>query len=184
MQRFLEENPGEFLFVSIKEDDSPKNSGLDFTEKLEQTLLESALVSAARTLPKTVGEARGRIHIISRYEDSTIGYDSYDGWKDSTSFALGELYVQDKYRVDSAEEKLLEIEKAIEVGARREYALLLNFTSCYYPDGFPPTYAGTPARKINERLSDMLKEGEAKGVFLCDFITEELCKSIIRRNFE
>jgi hypothetical protein len=30
----------------------------------------------------------------------------------------------------------------------------------------------------------MLKEGESNGVFLCDFITEELCESIIRRNFE
>lgn len=183
MTDFLKENPDEFIFVSFKEDNSAANSDVDFTETLEKMLKGESVVNQETTLPKTVGEARGRLHVISRYYGSTIGVPAYDGWQDSTSFSLGELYVQDKYQVDSADEKIGEIGSAVTVASSGEYALVLNFTSCYYPDGFPPTYAGTPALKINPWLIDNLPSMNGGCVFLCDFITSELCEAIIGRNF-
>ena len=184
MCEFIERNPGEFLLVSFKEDADPTGSSLNFTEKLEEMLKAKAVVSQGREIPKTVGEARGKMHIISRYSESTIGFPAYSGWADSTSFELNGIYVQDKYRVDSAEEKIEEIKAAFEVAKRREHKLVINFASCYYPDGFPPTYAGTPALKINPWLIENLSGLNAEGVILCDFITSELCETIIRSNFE
>ena len=181
---FLKENPGEFLFVSIKEDADPTGSSLDFTEQLEKMLKAQDCVSEGRDIPKTVGEARGKMHIIARYSKSTIGFPAYSGWKDSTSFELDGIYVQDKYRVDSAEEKIEEIKSCFEVANKGEHELVINFASCYYPDGFPPTYAGTPALKINPWLIQNLSQIKPQGVILCDFITSELCKTIIRSNFK
>jgi hypothetical protein len=147
-------------------------------------LKSNGTVNTATNLPKNVGEARGKIHIISRYKDSTIGTPAYEGWQDSTSFTLGDIYVQDNYRVNDPDIKISDIDKTIAVAEGLEYSLVLNFTSCYYPDGFPPTYAGTPAHVINPWLIDRLQDTSANGVFLCDFITDELCKIIIRGNFK
>ncbi len=183
MSKFLRENPGEFLIVSIKEDADPTGSDIGFTEKLEQILLSCELVSRSNTLPKTVGEARGKIHIISRYPGSTVGVAANNGWADSASFALGELYVQDHYRVNDAQTKIADIEAALEIAKSGEYSLVLNFASCYYPDAFPPTYAGLPAAVINPWLIDNLPERDVAGVILCDFITSELCQTIIGGNF-
>lgn len=184
MVEYLTENPSEFLVISIKEDASPSNSDVDFTAKLEQTLRACALVSTETSLPETVGEARGRIHVISRYSGSTLGVPAYEGWADSTSFSLGELYVQDHYKVSDADTKIADIETALSVGASGEYALVLNFASCYYPDVLiPPTYAGLPAHTINGWMVENLPEREIAGVILCDFITSELCEIIIGGNF-
>lgn len=183
MVNYLTENPSEFIILSVKEDADPSSSDIDFSEKLESTLLACELVSRSTSLPKTVGDARGKIHIISRYADSTVGVPAYQGWADSTSFELDELYVQDHYQVDDAETKIADIETALDIGAKKEYGLVLNFASCYYPDAFPPTYAGLPAHVINPWLTDNLPEREVCGVILCDFITAELCDAIIGGNF-
>ena len=184
MSAFLNENPSEFLLVSIKEDADAVNSSLDFTKALEDMLLSCDNLSRDTTLPETVGEARGKMHIIARYSDATIGYPAYHGWADSTSFELGELYVQDHYRVSDDVEKKNDILVTMQTAERYEHALVLNFTSCYYPDGFPPTYAGTPALKINPWFTEFLKNNNgAAGVFVCDFMTRELCDAIIGGNF-
>lgn len=181
---FIEENPSEFLFVSIKEDADPKRPEGSFAKLLEDELREYDIISDARTLPKTVGEARGKIYIISRYKNSTMGIPAYDGWADSTSFALGELYVQDNYKVDSTEVKIADIEAAMAVADRCENGLVLNFTSCYLTSGFPPTYAATPAKTINPWLLDRLNlESRPQGVLVCDFITSEISKAIWEVNF-
>lgn len=185
MVDFLEEHPSEFLIVSFKEDNDPVGSDVDFTETLEEMLKAESSVSKATGLPTTVGEARGGLHVISRYRDSSIGLPAYEGWRDSTSFELGGMYVQDHYQVSDAETKIADIEDAMEIASVLKHSLVLNFTSCYYPDGFPPTYAGTPAPRINPWLIDRLNGGEAFGcVFVCDFMTGELCDAVVGRNFE
>ena len=142
------------------------------------------VVSDSRSLPKTVGEARGKIYIISRYKDSTIGIPAYDGWADSTSFSLGELYIQDNYKVDSTDIKISDIEATMALASDFDGGLILNFTSCYLTSGFPPTYAGTPAKTINPWLLERLNsEGNPLGVIICDFITSDISKAIWEVNF-
>ena len=181
---FITENPTEFLFLSIKEDADAKNPNGSFAELLENELRLYDVISDSRSLPKTVGEARGKIYIISRYKDSTIGIPAYDGWADSTSFSLGELYVQDNYKVDSADAKIADIEATMALASDFDGGLILNFTSCYLTSGFPPTYAGTPAKTINPWLLERLNsEGNPLGVIICDFITSDISKAIWEVNF-
>ena len=187
MVEFLRENESEFLIVSIKEDASPKGSDKDFTETLETMLLAHPEVSRARELPATVGDARGRIHVVARYSDASLGLPCYFGWADDTSFVLGNIYVQDNYHVASAEEKIADIWSTYAVAQEGTYSLVLNYTSCYLASGFPPIYAGLPAHKINRDTAMALSDENLAGPFgvlVCDFITSELADAIIGRNFK
>ncbi len=181
---FVSEHPTEFLFISIKEDAGPKNPKGDFAPLLESELREYSEISESTTLPKTVGEARGNIYLISRYYGATMGVPAYSGWEDSTSFSLGELYVQDNYRVDNTDVKIADVEATMEIADLRQYGLVLNFTSCYLTSGFPPSYAVPPAKTINPWLIGRLsKEYHPQGVLICDFVTAELVKAIWEVNF-
>ena len=138
--------------------------------------------SYSNTLPATLGEARGKAYIFARYS-SDVGIDVYWGWRDDTSFEINGIYVQDNYCVDGVEEKISDIRDTLSVAGSGNYDLVINFASCYIDSGFPPTYAGTPARSINRWLLDNLGDVEGcVGVVLCDFVTEELARSIYGRN--
>ena len=182
---FIRTHEGEFLIVSIKEDASPKRSDRAFADLLEEKLLSYPEISAARTLPETVGEARGAIHILSRYKNATIGLPCYDGWEDDASFVLGDIYIQDNYRVQDSEEKIADIRSTYSVAIDKKHDLVLNYTSCYLESCFPPIYAGLPAHDINrDTQKALLNEYDGPlGVLICDFMTTELADAIIGRNF-
>ena len=183
---FLRENPSEFLIVSFNQDADPKHSDISFAEALESLLHEyDDILNPSTTLPATVGEARSKMHVIARYADATLGVPCYDGWKDDDSFVLNGLYIQDNYRVDSSEEKFYDIVTAFEAANTGNYTLVLNYTSCYLTEGFPPIYAGLPAHDIHFWLQESLPLTDGPlGVLLCDFMTSELADLIIGRNFQ
>lgn len=184
MITFLRENPTEFLIVSFKEDADPKRSDIDFAAALEQQLLSYDEVSRSTTLPKTVGEARGKLHVIARYSNATIGVPCGRGWIDDDSFELSGMYIQDNYTVGSSGEKFLDVTNALAIAAKCEYTLVLNYASCYISPSFPPIYAGIPAHDVNYWLAKTLTlTDDPCGVLLCDFITSDLADLIIRRNF-
>ena len=182
---FIRNHEGEFLIVSIKEDASPKRSDRLFADLLEEMLLSYPEINTERALPESVGEARGAIHIVARYKNSTIGLPCYDGWKDDDTFVLGDIYIQDNYRVPNAEENIADIRSTYSVAMEKNHALVLNFTSCYLETCFPPIYAGLPAHKINrDTQKALLNEYDGPlGVLVCDFMTAELADVIIGRNF-
>ena len=62
--------------------------------------------------------------------------------------------------------------------------LVLNFTSCYLDNAFPPTYAGTAAKSINGWLLDNLDNDMHLGIMVVDFITFEISENIYRRNIQ
>ena len=186
MVAFICHNESEFLIVSIKEDASPKRSSQPFADMLEAMLLSYSEISRATSLPETVGDARGSMHIVARYKNASIGLPCYDGWEDDASFVLGEVYIQDNYHVSDAEEKIADIRKTYSVALEGAHALVLNYTSCYLSSCFPPIYAGLPAHEINRDTQSAIS-GEYSngplGVIVCDFITAELADVIIGRNF-
>ena len=184
---FISENESEFLIVSIKEDASPRRSDKAFADVLEAMLSSYPEVSDATTLPETVGDARGSIHVIARYRNASIGLPCYNGWRDDTAFVLGDLFVQDNYCVSDADEKIADVRQAYAIASAEEYALVLNYTSCYLESCFPPIYAGLPAHEINRDTAKAVTEEYADaplGVLVCDFITAELADAIIGRNFK
>lgn len=185
MAAFLRANPSEFLLVSIKEEAAPKRSTAGFAQTLEAMLAAYPdCVSLERQLPDTVGSARGKMHILSRYADAAVGVPCLDGWQNNASFQLGSLYVQDHYKLHSADEKRPDILHAMELAASGTYELVLNYASCCLYAGFPPVYAGVPALSLQPWLQEQLAQGqEPLGVLVCDFMTSQLAQSIIGRNF-
>ena len=186
MKSFLEANPSEFIIISIKEDADAENPTITFENAVEDMLYEKlgSLLNTNTQLPETVGEARGKVHIISRYANSSLGVPAHSGWQDSTCFELDSLFVQDYYAISSIEAKMASISVAFSRAYVPQYALVLNFTSCYLEEGFPPAHAPTTAKKINPQLAKLIADGKAAPcAFLIDFITPELSNSIVELNF-
>lgn len=185
MVSFIRDNPSEFLLVSFKEDDKPKKSDVLFASCLEEMFGEyEDVIAPDRSLPVSVGDARGKIFILARYDNASVGIPAYHGWQDSTSFALGDLYVQDHYELSDVSVKQEDIRKAAGIAREGQYAMVLNFTSCYLNHGFPPLSAAVPARKINPWLEEFIpSDASGCGIYICDFITSSLTAAMIERNF-
>ena len=182
---FIRENPSEFLLVSLKEDNSPKASTVSFSVRLEEMFSGYADVIVPDSgLPELLGDARGKIFLLSRYDNASVGIPAYHGWKDSASFALGSMYIQDHYEISGISEKQNDILAAMEEAALNEKTLVLNFTSCYFDHGFPPMSAAVPARTINPWLTEYCRTAEScRGIFICDYINSELASVLLERNF-
>ena len=102
---FIENNKTEFIIISIKQDESPINSNLNFDEKVIADLSNYKSILFDASLPKTLGEARGNIYILNRFTNKEIGIPAYSNWLDSTTFDLNSLHIQDNYCVNDFETK-------------------------------------------------------------------------------
>ena len=185
IEEFLAENESEFIILSIKEDDEAKDSAVSFEDAVKEALksVENA-VNFDTSLPKTVGEARGRIHILSRF-DADFGIPAYYGWEDDATFTLGDFLIQDNYCITDVSEKISDIKSTAEAAENGGYGLVLNFTSCYLDGAFPPTYSGTAARKINPEILDFIEEGSGTlGIVISDYVNEKLVRAIYERSYE
>ena len=183
INEFITSYNSEFLIVSIKKDNDSVKSTVDFSDKVLEELGKYQNI-VLDTLPSTVKEARGKIYILNRFTSENIGIMASSNWKDSTSFELGNLYVQDNYSIDDINIKLEDIKKTFELSVNDQSHLYLNYTSCYLNGVFPPTYAGTPARKINKWLNDYLDENAIEGIVIMDFVTKDLVQKVYEVNYE
>ena len=182
LSKFIKEYNSEFIIISLKKEASDVNSTLDFKEKLTSDLNEyKDIISFDNELPEYINDARGKIYIMDRY-----GLDyglplSY--WSDDTSFEVNNYYVQDNYCINDINEKKEDIIKAIEYKKTSDN-IVINFTSCYLENEFPPTYAGSSANKINPWFYDYINESNMKlGIVVMDFMTIDLAKAIYMRNY-
>ena len=80
--------------------------------------------------------------------------------------------------------KKKDIESTINFSKDNKDKLVLNFTSCYLNNAFPPTYAGTAALTINPWLINKINNNkDTLGIIVADFINKELAESIYMRNY-
>ena len=182
LSNFINENNSEFIIISLKKEASDKNSTLDFKDKLTNDLNEyKDIISFDKELPEYINDARGKIYIFDRY-----GLDygiPLSNWSDDTSFEVNNYYVQDNYCISDLKEKQEDIIKAIDYKNSNDN-IVINFTSCYLDYGFPPTYAGSSANKINPWFYDYINESNMKlGIVVMDFMTIDLAKAIYMRNY-
>ena len=182
LSNFINENNSEFIIISLKKEASDKNSTLDFKDKLTSDLNEyKDVISFDKELPEYINDARGKIYIFDRY-----GLDygiPLSNWSDDTSFEVNNYYVQDNYCISDLKEKQEDIIKAIDYKNSNDN-IVINFTSCYLDYGFPPTYAGSSANKINPWFYDYINESIMKlGIVVMDFMTIDLAKAIYMRNY-
>lgn len=169
VNRFLENNPTEFIIMSVKEETKASNPVGSFEDVLKNKLSERYLLG--RDLPNKVGEVRGKVVLLSRYKGSSIGVDAYAGWLDSTSFTLpnSDIYIQDEYKITSGEQKINAITNCFnETG----HALKINFLSAYRTNMIPPSYAPTAAHDVNTWVEQNIKNYHDRGIVLYDFVTE------------
>ncbi len=190
---FLTEHPSEAIIASIKKESDDANSSSSFeTTLLKELRSYTSFWNLDRELPDTLGALRGKVYLVSRYQDNTVGLPAYDGWLDhdknttTNTFNIEEsnLHVQDFYKVSDIENKKTEITNCLEYSLNHSDTLTFNFTSCYYVDSFPPTYASTTAKNINRWLPEIIKEKKNVGVLISDFVTSDLCETIYTRNLK
>lgn len=179
---FIEQNDSEFLIVSIKQDESPVNSNINFDDKVITDISKYKSILLDTILPTTLGEARGNIYILNRFTNKEIGIPAYSNWQDSTTFNLNNLHIQDNYCINDFNTKKNDIIEAFNY-SKNNNNLVLNFTSCYLDDAFPPSYAGTIAKKVNKWLDRYLEtEEDISGIIIIDFATSKLVKKIYMEN--
>lgn len=178
---FIRTHKDEFLLISIKQDYSSVNSTLGFEELLKQYLNPyQDVFTYSNEIPTYLKDARGKIYIIDRYGMS-IGV-SASSWSDNTTFENDNFYVQDYYCINNVEEKINCIDSTLNYSKNNHTKLTLNFASCYIDGGFPPLYAGTPAKTINLYLENKLKDISSTGVILLDYVSSKLTSIIIGGN--
>lgn len=171
VENFLNKHTNEFLIMSIKEEAAASSSSLSFEDCLK-TYLGSDKYLKDTFLPEKVGDVRGKVILLSRYQNSTIGVPAYSEWKDSTSFTMSEndIYVQDTYQITSKEQKQDEIVKCFNESG---HALKINFLSAYRTNAFPPSYAVSAAKDINPWINEEINKYQDRGIVLYDFVTKE-----------
>ena len=186
LSSFIKKHSSEMIIISLKQEDSSKDNTRPFEVVLKETLDEyKNVMSFSNTLPTTLKEGRGKIHIISRC-NLEYGYPAYEGWKDDTTFTLNDLYIQDNYCIDNIKEKKDDIISTIHLAnSGTNDKLIINFTSCYLDNSFPPSYAGTTAKNINQNMISYLRQYSSfnTGIMVVDFMSKEFADSIIWRNY-
>ena len=175
---FLKDHPSEFIIMSIKEEAEASNSEISFEEALLKHLDNDIYLKDQTSIPSYIGDIRGKVVILSRYQNPSIGIPAYDGWADSTSFTLpNDIYVQDTYKITSKEQKQEEIKKCF---AEAGHALKINFLSAYRTNGFPPSQAMTAAKDINPWINKEIDKYHDRGIVLYDFISEANMKTFFK----
>ena len=181
LNNFIDKYETEFLLISIKKDYDTVNSQKGFTELFKEYIAPYENIVLDNEVPQYVKDARGKIYIIDRY-GMDIGVPA-TGWHDNTVFETDDLYVQDYYCINEVEDKIQKIEETLSYSRQNKDKLTINFASCYIDGGFPPSYAGTPAVKINKHLKELFKiDASRSGIVLIDYIGSELTSLIIGGN--
>ena len=172
---FLKANPSEFIIMSVKQEAGELK---DFEKALVPFYNNNIYLKDMKTVPSKVGDIRGKVLILSRYENSQYGIPAYDGWQDSTSFTLSnDIYVQDTYKITSKEQKQDEIKKCFNESG---HALKINFLSAYRTDSFPPSYSVSAAKDINPWINQEISKYNDRGIVLYDFVNEENMKAFFK----
>ncbi len=187
---FLKAHPSEGIIVSVKKESADKDSVTTFDESLKEALSRYSYWDNSRTLPDSLGKLRGKAYLVSRYKDNSVGLPAYEGWIEhsaediSNTFDIkgSNLHVQDYFKVKDIENKKKEITSCFEYSQNNLDTLTLNFSSCYFLNSFPPTYAGSTAKIINAWLGEAIKEKKNLGVVISDFVTSNFCEQIYKRN--
>ncbi|MCI5148230.1 MAG: phosphatidylinositol-specific phospholipase C domain-containing protein [Candidatus Electrothrix sp. MAN1_4] len=183
---FLRKNPTEFIVMSVKCD-----NGEDFTQEWEAKYGRTPEFYNDKHFP-TVENARGKIIILSRLRDASVGFPVR--WSDNTKFQEVDettyLYaVQDYYDVDLEQaykkKRVIDhyLERAQQMQRERLRICFTSMTGKYY--GIPDPKGA--AKKINVHVIDVLERiprGNTYGIIIMDFPSENLIEEIVRSNRE
>ena len=172
VDKFLKAHSSEYIIMSIKEEADAKKSTISFDDAVKK--YRKSNWSKRNTIAswETVADYRGKVIILSRYANSTIGVPAYEGWLDNATFNLPNgIHVQDQYKLKDCETKINAIEDCFN---RTDEFMKINFLSGYIDGGFPPSYAPSVANTINPWIKKNIKYYLFRGIVVYDFVTSEL----------
>lgn len=181
-ESFLSEHSDEFILMLINDEANPETEKQEFAALVDKHITDkSELFYTSSAIPENLKEARGKVVVLRRYPESTIGIDctSFPHNK-SGSVIEGKIYSQDFYKVEisdhiadtiSAAEKVEKIRKAMDYAKANENELVLNFTS-----GWGSAGPLSIANRVQEDVVEMLAHyGKARtGVVILDFCDDLL----------
>lgn len=184
---FLQNHPSETIVTSIKQEYKPTQNTRPFIQTLQSYLDQAESVWYVKEAIPTIGDTRGKIVLLRRFESKKpLGIPATD-WKSDGFHKADNVFIQDHYSLPDANTKWEVIKKAFSFSTAEapDNRLHLHYTS-----GFTTRQFGLPdilaiSDSINERLLDYLKTPPHKhhGFIVVDFMTPELAKSIYQMNF-
>ena len=101
---FLNAHSSETIVMSVKEEQRPSKCTRGFETLLSEAIAEGKADRwyTENAIP-TLGEVRGRIVLLSRYANPTMGFDcGGDSWRDNATFEMDNgvpFHIQDRYKV-------------------------------------------------------------------------------------
>ena len=183
---FLADHPSETIVMSIKQESVAEGT----TRSFEQTFASYVAEDPARwylgTGLPTLGEARGKIVLVRRFDaTAALGIDA-SRWADNTTFSLApSLRVQDAYVVTDNAAKWTAVTALLDEARTPSTTLFLDYTSGYQPHGLVPNIPSV-SDTINQQLDDYLADpgnaGAHLGVVVTDFMTESRARRIVESN--
>ena len=185
---FLQNNPGETIIMSVKEEHTPDNNTQSFEATFDRYVQESSDRWYLNAEVPTLRTVRGKIVLLRRFSGSQ-GIDATN-WADNTTFDINTgqaaLKVQDQYVVPNNDDKWNAINALLDeaVGGSSD-RLYLNYTSGYKPRFFGIPDINAVANTINPRVRSYFtgREQARFGVIVMDFAETSLSEPIIEMNF-
>ncbi len=186
---FLSNNPSETIIMSLKEDITVgKKSFTDIAKKYIDENKEFWFMD--NRIP-TLGEVRGKIVLVNRFDNTCELGIQTRGWADNASFTIENdifnINIQDYYHISSVEEEWAQAEKLLNDckncdALQRKDNLYINFLSGYL--GTLPDQV-TVAEGMNANFVKYFENAEkgCYGIILFDFVTQEYCDMVISTNF-
>lgn len=187
-KEFLESYPSETIVMSIKEENVNDNG--KFTEVLESRIQKNPDLWYTGSDIPTLGEARGKIVLLCRYKNNTLGVNLYNGWANNATFDINvgtsTYHIQDHFKLDDTDSKWADIQSCFAYSNANASPTVytINFMSGYLDKGFPPSYSVPVAKDINKKALKDIPNYQCTGTVLFDFINEELAKAVYERNFQ
>ncbi|MBC3976002.1 phosphatidylinositol-specific phospholipase C [Morganella morganii] len=182
-KRFLQENPSEFILMSVKREHTEEQCTRSFQETFEKEYYDSYWWFGEDRFP-LLEEVRGKIVLFSRFGGP---HGIQTSWKDNATFDIGErIHVQDEYNQTDEVKKWHAIRDAWYFSADRGKPewMTINFTSIA-PEFWGTTSIRDYAEDKNPELAThIMSRGECCGVVVSDFHNiAMLSNGVITTNF-
>ena len=197
-KRFLQENPSEFIFFSLKKEGENTESNISFEKALRNKLNGDISLWFTEKYIPTVHEVRGRLLLLRRFpiEVDTAHLGINTQFNDDAIFEYKfnsdpaqYLFCEDKYVVKGGSYKELTMEKLeyirenvnkIATKHRDPNVLFITFLSCIHSISTPLNVArGINAAFLSEYASDTTK---LMGIFPCDYVEKKSTQLLVSNN--
>lgn len=187
---FLAAHPTETILMSIKEESAPSGDTRTFAATFDAYVAKDpSLWRLDATIP-TLGEARGKIQVVRRFNaTTTTGLDASQ-WADDVTFTLAStnatLRIQDQYKVSDDAAKFDAITALLaEARTPASDTLYLDYTSGYQTrSGLPniPSVADPINVDLDAYLADPANAHAHLGVLAMDLVSESRITAVYATN--